>query len=137
MAQEADCMSNAKHLLYVESNQGESPQENDLCCTSGRRGAALPHQRAESESDKQQQQEQECVVDKLQRGRKTNHVPINIFHWPLTVNRVAAVALIHKLVEMTVDFCFHDIAAAASDTKLPTGHVWETSAANQRGVICI
>lgn len=40
---------------------------------------------------------------------------------PFTVNCLAAVALIHKLVKMTVHFCFHDTGSAATDTKLHIG----------------
>lgn len=40
---------------------------------------------------------------------------------PFTVNCLAAVALIHKLVMMTVHFYFHDTATAVADTKLHIG----------------
>ena len=46
---------------------------------------------------------------------------INIFsakRSPFTVNRLAAVSLIHKLVKMTVHFCFHDTATQVTSTKL-------------------
>lgn len=84
------------------------------------------------------QKQSKQVVYRLLERPKTNLAPINISllqKWPLPVNGPAAVALIHKLVMMTVHFCFHDTAAAVADTKLHIRrHMFgESGTANQRG----
>lgn len=59
------------------------------------------------------------------RGEDTKQIccQINIFFCQkslFTVNRLAVVALIHKLM-MTAHFYFHDTASAVTDTKLHIG----------------
>lgn len=102
---------------------------SDLHLICGKRSARLPHQRAPKHrwrhlNQKGQKHHRNVLFSGWSKDTK-QILCQSIFALPkkrpFTVNCLAVVALIHKLVMMTPHFYFHDTAAAVTDTKLHIG----------------